>query len=106
MRIKTGDTVKVIAGKVKGLTGKVISVDRCSERIVVENGPVNKRHLKPEKSRKHPEGGILERPASIHVSNVMVVSQTSNRPVRIGYEVKDGQKIRVARGRHASGEAI
>jgi len=106
MRIKTGDTVKVIAGKTKGLTGKVVSVDRCKERVVLDNGPKNKRHMKPEKSRKHPEGGILERPASLHVSNVMVVSETSNRPVRVGFEVKDGQKIRVARGKNASGEAL
>lgn len=106
MRIKTGDTVKVIAGKVKGLTGKVVSIDRCSERVVLENGPLNKRHMKPEKSRKHPEGGILERPASIHMSNVMLMSESSGRPVRVGFEIKDGQKIRVARGPKASGEAI
>lgn len=106
MRIKTGDMVKVIAGKVKGLTGKVMSVDRANERVVLENGPLNKRHMKPEKSRKHPEGGILERPASIHMSNVMLMSEASGRPVRVGFEIKDGQKIRVARGRQASKEAI
>jgi large subunit ribosomal protein L24 len=106
MRIKTGDMVKVIAGKSKGLVSKVASVDRSNERITLENGPINKRHLKPEKNRKHPEGGILELKASIHVSNVMFMSEAAGRPVRVGFDIKDGQKIRVSRGRNASGEAI
>lgn len=106
MHIKSGDMVKVIAGKSKGLTGKVVRIDRASERVVLENGPINKRHMKPEKSRKHPEGGILERPASIHCSNVMLMSEGAARPFRSGVKIEDGQKLRVARGRAASGEAI
>jgi large subunit ribosomal protein L24 len=106
MRIKTGDMVKVIAGKSKGLIGKIASIDRTTERVILENGPTNKRHMKPEKSRKHPEGGILERPASIHASNVMLMSEPAGRPVRVGFEVRDGQKIRVGKGPNASKEAI
>lgn len=106
MHIKSGDMVKVIAGKAKGLTGKVVSIDRENNRVIVENGPTIKRHLKPERSRKNPEGGILTRPASIHSSNIMLMSEGADRPFRSGVKMKDGQKVRVARGRAASGEAI
>ncbi len=106
MKIKTGDLVKVIAGKVKGLTAKVTSVDVSSGRIVLENGPKNLRHLKPEKSKKHPEGGIIERLASIHVSNVMLMSEEEQRPFRTGVLVKNEQKVRVSRGKKATGNQI
>lgn len=108
MKIKSGDIVKVISGGkgVKGTVGKVISVDCESERVVLENGPVHKRHLKPERNRKHPEGGIIEHKASIHVSNVMLMSEANNRPVRVGYSVIDGQKSRVARGKNVSAEKV
>lgn len=106
MRIKTGDLVKVIAGKVKGLTAKVVSVDVAAQRVILENGPKNLRHLKPEKSKKFPEGGIIERPASMHLSNVMLMSEEEGRPYRAGVLVKDDQKVRVSRGRAATGKQI
>lgn len=108
MKIKSGDLVKVISGTkdLRGTVGKVLSVDCESQRIVLENGPVHKRHLKPEKNRKHPEGGIIERKASIHVSNVMLMSEANGRPVRVGYAIVDGQKSRVARGRNISSEKV
>lgn len=104
MKIKSGDTVKVISGGngLKGTVGKVLSVDCESQRIVLENGPVHKRHLKPERSRKHPEGGIIERKASIHVSNVMLMSEGIGRPVRVGFKEIEGKKTRVAKGRGVS----
>lgn len=108
MKIKTGDVVKVISGNknIKGTVGKVIAVDRCRERITLENGPMHKKHLKPERSRKHPEGGIVERPASLHVSNVMIMSEASGRPFRVGSQEIDGNKTRVAKGRSSSGEKL
>jgi large subunit ribosomal protein L24 len=108
MKIKSGDVVKVISGGkgVKGTVGKVISVDRESGRVVMENGPVHKRHLKPEKNRKHPEGGIIERKASVHVSNVMLMSEANGRPVRTGVAHIDGKKTRVARGHKVSQEKV
>ena len=108
MKIKSGDLVKVISGGkgVKGTVGKVVSVDRESERIILENGPVHKRHIKPEKSRKHPEGGIIERKASVHISNVMLMSEANGRPVRTGYAQIDGNKTRVARGLKVSQEKV
>lgn len=101
MKIKRGDVVKVISGNknIKGTVGKVISIDAERERVVLENGPMHKRHMKPERSRKHPEGGIIEKPASIHVSNVMLMAEALGRPVRVGYSLADGTKSRVAKGR-------
>ncbi len=108
MKIRAGDVVKVIAGNknIIGSVSKVIAVDRIRERIFLENGPVNKKHLKPEKSRKHPEGGIIDRPASIHVSNVMLMSESLARPVRVGAKIVDGVKTRVAIGKSSSGEKV
>lgn len=108
MRVKSGDIVKVIAGnnKVRGTVAKVVSVDRKTDRVVLENGPTHKKHLKPERSRRHPEGGRVDLPASIHISNVMLMPEGSERPVRVGWAEENGQKIRVARGRNLSGEKV
>lgn len=108
MNIRAGDVVKVISGSknIKGTVTKVVSVDRERQRVTLENGPVHKKHLKPERSRKHPEGGIVERPASIHVSNVMLMSESLGRPVRVGMREIDGVKTRVARGKTSSGEKV
>lgn len=106
MKIKSGDMVKVISGdkKIKGQILKVISINAEAQRVILENGPMHKKHLKPERSRKHPEGGIIEKPASVHVSNVMLMKEGAERPFRVGYTYNNGEKVRVARGRSASSE--
>jgi large subunit ribosomal protein L24 len=106
MKIKRGDLVKVISGTNKGLVGKVEAVDREKERLVIENGPKAKRHLKAEKSKKFPEGGIIEKPRSIHASNVMLMVESEGRPFRLGFEFKDGKKIRISRGKASSNLAV
>lgn len=106
MKIKSGDSVKVIAGKLKGTASKVIRVDVKNDRVFLEDGPKLLRHLKPEKSRKHPEGGIIEKQGSVHISNVMLMAEGSDRPYRAGYVLKDGVKNRVARGKAASGNSL
>jgi len=73
MEIRKNDLVKVIAGKDKGKTGKVLEVLREKGRVRVEKVQVVKRHLKKGRSQANPEGGIIEKNASIAVSNVMVV---------------------------------
>ncbi len=101
IRIKVGDTVKVIAGKHKGAEGRVIEVLREKERVRLEDVFTTKRHIAPQKSSRHPEGGIIETPGTVHISNVMLMSEELNRPVRIGASfTDDGKKIRVARGRN------
>ena len=97
MKVKKGDTVEVIAGKDAGRTGKVLKVDSDRERVVVEGVHMIKRHTRPN-PQKRIQGGIVEREAAIHVSNVMVVSPDSGKKTRVGYKIlDDGRKVRVAK---------
>ena len=81
MQIRKGDTVKVIAGKDKGKSGKVIEVLREKGRVRVEKVQVVKRHLKKGRNPSNPEGGIIEQNGSVAISNVMVVG-AGEKPVR------------------------
>ena len=97
MKIKKGDTVEVISGKDAGKQGRVLVVDRGRERLVIEGVNMIKRHTRPNPQKKI-QGGIVEREAAIHASNVMVVSPDSGRPTRVGYKIlDDGRKVRVAK---------
>jgi large subunit ribosomal protein L24 len=97
MKIKKGDNVEVVTGKDAGKRGRVLRVDRERERVVVEGVNMIKRHTRPN-PQKRIQGGIVEREAAIHVSNVMVVSPDSGRPTRVGYKVlDDGRKVRVSK---------
>ena len=74
LNAKKGQEVKIITGKYKGQVGKIMSVDKRSEKVVIENINVAKRHLKPDK--KNPSGGIVNREQGIHISNIKVVSDS------------------------------
>ena len=91
MKIKTGDTVKVIAGKDKDKEGKVLSVDKKTGRVVVEGVNMVTKHAKPSASNQ--QGGIINKEAPIDASNVMYVQ--NGKATRIGYKVEDGKKVRV-----------
>jgi large subunit ribosomal protein L24 len=94
-RIKKGDRVAVIAGKDRGKQGEVLKVLREDERLIVNGVNMVKRHTRP--SARHP-GGIVEKEASIHISNVAHVDPSSNRPSRVGYRtLDDGRKVRFAK---------
>lgn len=97
IKLRKGDTVKVIAGRDKGKTGRVIEVDRDRGRVVVEGVMVVKRHTRPNPQRQI-KGGIADREASIHVSNVMAVT-SGGVATRIGYKVDSatGRRTRIAR---------
>ena len=99
MKIKTGDTVKVIAGKDKDKEGKVLSVDKKTGRVVVEGVNMVTKHAKP--SAPNQQGGIINKEAPIDASNVMYVQ--NGKATRIGYKVEDGKKVRVAK---KTGEVI
>lgn len=101
MHVKKGDKVIVITGKDKGKTGTVIEALPKKDRVVVEGVNMIKKHQKP--TQMNPEGGIEEREAAIHVSNVMLLDPKTNKPTRVGYKVEDGKKVRVAK---KSGEII
>jgi large subunit ribosomal protein L24 len=97
MKIKKGDTVEVIAGKDAGKQGRVLVVDNKRERVVVEGVNMIKRHTRPN-PQKNIKGGVVEREAGVHVSNVMVLSPDSGQRSRIGYQIlDDGRKVRVAK---------
>ena len=89
--IRTGDTVLVIAGDSKGKTGKVISVNTETYRAIVEGANMVKRHTKP--SAKNPNGGILEKEAPIHISNLMLVDPATGKPTRIGRKLNTDGKL-------------
>ncbi|NID15655.1 50S ribosomal protein L24 [Luteibacter yeojuensis] len=99
-RIRKGDNVVVITGKNKGQRGDVLRVD--GDRVVVSNVNLIKRHTKPNPQANQP-GGIVEREASIHISNVQLFNSATNKGERVGTKkLEDGRKVRVFR----SGEVV
>jgi len=99
-RVRKGDTVVVIAGKEKGKRGKVLRVLKKTGRVVIERVMMVKRHTKP--TQKTPQGGIVEKEGSIHLSNVMLVDPGSDKPTRVRVKEEDGKRTRVGK----SGTAI
>ncbi len=94
--VRKGDTVMVIAGKERGKRGRVLRVMPDKGRVLVERLNLIKKHQKP--TQKARQGGIIEREASIHLSNVMLLDPASGKPTRVGMrELTDGRKVRVAR---------
>lgn len=95
LRIKTGDTVRVIAGDHKGSEGKVVSVDREKNKAIVEGINMVSKHEKP--SAQNPQGGIVKKEAPIHVSNLSLIDGKSGDTTRVGFEVRDGKKVRFSK---------
>jgi large subunit ribosomal protein L24 len=108
-RIRKGDTVKVISGKARGNTGKVLRVDRHGDRVYVEGQNIQKRHKRPVTLRdtqrqQESGGGIIESEGPIHISNVMLVDPAKNKPTRVGIRRdENGKRVRYAK---STGEAI
>lgn len=100
-RIKKGDTVCVIAGKDKGKSGQVLKMLRERNRVIVQGVNLIKKHQKQTMTQ---EGGIIQKEASLHISNVAHIDPKSKKPTRVGYKtLTDGRKVRVAK---RSGETI
>ena len=96
MQIRKNDSVMVIAGKERGKTGKVLRVVTDRDAVIVERLNIVKRHSKPRGPQQ--SGGIIEKEAAIHASNIMIMCDKCNAPVRIGYKIlADGKKIRICR---------
>ena len=93
LKIKKGDTVRVIAGKDKDKEGKVLAVNAEKGTVVVEGVNMIERHLKPGKETQ--EGGIITQEGPIHISNVMYVQ--NGKTTRVGFQVVDGKKVRYAK---------
>jgi large subunit ribosomal protein L24 len=95
VRIKSGDTVKVIAGRESGKTGEVERVLPKEDRVVVGGVNIRTRHAQPSQNNQQ---GLYTFEAPLHASNVMVIDPSSGEPTRVGFRVKDnGQKVRVAK---------
>ena len=105
MMIRHGDTVKIMSGRDKGKTGRVLSVNPAKRSITVEHANIIKRHTRPNPS-KNIRGGILDKEGPIHVSNVMIICPACGKHARLGSAVtQDGSKVRVCRRCNATFES-
>jgi large subunit ribosomal protein L24 len=100
-RIKTGDEVIVVSGKDRGKKGKVLRVEPTRNRLYVEGLNIVKRHQRPQQvaGAQRPEqvGGVIEKEGPIHLSNVMLLDPKDGKPTRVGIEIQDGTRYRIAR---------
>ncbi len=107
LKVKRDDMVKVLTGKDRGKTGRVLRVEPRRERVYVEGLNMRKRHQRaqpiPGSQRGGQTGGVIESEGPIHVSNVMLLDPGTNDPTRVGVRREGGRRVRVAR---RSGEAI
>lgn len=94
LKIKKGDNVVVLSGASKGTKGTVLKVFPAERKAIVEGVNIIKKHTKP--NAENPQGGIVETEAPIYISKLAIVDQNGN-PSRIGYEFKDGKKVRIAK---------
>jgi large subunit ribosomal protein L24 len=102
LKIRRDDTVRIITGKDRGKTGRVLRVDREKDKVFVEGANIIKRHMKPrtlrDTQRAQEMGGIVEMEGPIHISNVMLIDPDSGEPTRVGIKREDGGKrVRVAK---------
>ncbi|MCB9194635.1 MAG: 50S ribosomal protein L24 [Flavobacteriales bacterium] len=102
LKIKKGDTVKVISGSAVGKQGEVLDVDRKNNRVTIE-GITSKKHVKPQTNKENPDGGIIDVNKSIHISNVMLIDPKTGEPTKIGRKVEGDKIVRYAK---KSGEVL
>lgn len=105
-RLKKNDRVKVISGNHRGKEGKILKIFRDKKRVIVEGVNIIKRHTRP--TQKNPQGGITQKEAPIHISNIILIDPKSNEPSRIGMQIitdDSGNKKRMRYGKK-SGEII
>ncbi|CVK16152.1 large subunit ribosomal protein L24 [Apibacter mensalis] len=101
VKIKKGDKVQVLAGAYKGKQGQVLVIYPDKNRAIVEGVNIVKKHKKP--SAENPQGSIIEKEASIHISNIALLDPQSGKPTRVSYKIDGEKKVRVAT---KSGEVI
>jgi large subunit ribosomal protein L24 len=101
VKIRQDDTVRIITGKDKGKTGRVLRVDPRRDKVYVEGANIVKRHMRPrtlrDTQRAQELGGIIEKEGPIHVSNVMLIDPDSGEPTRVGIKREGGRRVRVAK---------
>ncbi|MBU1853552.1 MAG: 50S ribosomal protein L24 [Candidatus Omnitrophica bacterium] len=95
-KIKKNDTVKILIGKDRGKSGKVITVFSKSDRAIIQGLNLVKKHTR--RSREDQQGGIIQRESSIHISNLLIVCQKCGKATRIGFSIlSDGTKVRICK---------
>ena len=97
LKIRRDDTVKVISGKDRGKTGRVLRVDPAKQRVYVEGLNMVKRHQRPLPGRPNMQVGVIEKEGPIHISNVMLVDPKTNKPTRVRVDREGGRRVRVAK---------
>ena len=101
VKIRQDDTVRIITGKDKGKTGRLLRVDPRKDKVYVEGANIVKRHMRPrtlrDTQRAQELGGIIEKEGPIHVSNVMLIDPDSGEPTRVGVKREGGRRVRVAK---------
>src|SRR5215208_7533464 len=101
LKIRRDDTVRIIAGKDRGKTGRVLRVDPAKQKVFVEGANIVKRHVKPhtlrDTQRAQELGGIVEMEGPLHISNVMLIDPSSGEPTRVGVKREDDKRVRVAK---------
>ncbi|WP_372474922.1 50S ribosomal protein L24 [Capnocytophaga sp. ARDL2] len=95
LKIKSGDSVRVIAGDHKGEEGKVLRVLKEKNKAVVEGVNMVSKHVKP--SAANPQGGIVKKEAPIHISNIALIDPKTNKTTRVAFKVEGGKKVRVSK---------
>lgn len=95
LKIKSGDTVRVIAGDHKGSEGKILKLFIDKDKAIVEGINMVKKHTKP--SAQSPQGGIVEKEAPMHISNLSLIDPKSGEATRIGYRIEGDKKVRIAK---------
>jgi large subunit ribosomal protein L24 len=95
LKIKSGDTVRVIAGDHKGAEGTVLRVDREKNKAIVEGVNMVSKHTKP--SAKNPQGGIVKKEAPIHISNIALIDPKTKKATRTGVKVEGDKKVRFSK---------
>ncbi|MEK8180346.1 50S ribosomal protein L24 [Flavobacterium buctense] len=95
LKIKSGDTVTVIAGDHKGSEGKVLRVDREKNKAIVEGVNMVSKHTKP--SAKNPQGGIVKKEAPIHISNLSLLDPKSKKATKVGIKTEGDKKVRFSK---------
>ena len=95
LKIKSGDTVRVIAGDHKGAEGKVVKVDREKNKAIVEGVNMVSKHTKP--SAKSPQGGIVKKEAPIQISNIALVDTKTKETTKVGYRMDGDKKVRFSK---------
>jgi large subunit ribosomal protein L24 len=101
LKVRRDDTVRIIAGKDRGRTGRVLRVEPAKQRVYVEGANIVKRHTRPrtlrDTQRAQELGGIVEKEGPIHISNVMLIDPDTGEPTRVGIKREGGRRVRVAK---------